>query len=752
MSNPADPVTDDLDFEGSAPSGARQPPSSETDALVEWIYSELRRAEPSCAAQREESEECRKFYDGHQWDTETEAELKKDERPKVTHNLIKSTVNSVVGHEIQNRQRFIFAPRDQAQEQQRGTADLATEGVAWAIANRNCEAERSRAFRDFLNGGMGWIQSRMDYDRDEEGEYVEERVSIDEMVWDPDARMPCLEDMRWVARNRDWPLTEVEERFPGKWEEVSYYIQTKGLAPGTAGVESPLRIHESSPSLYDEGAQRVMPGSSMNVNRGTSVRVVQFQYTEREPIWRVPVPVMEPVPPPPLDPMVQQGPGMPLPAPPTGPDGKPAQQQKVNPQTGEPEFKLVTLDKEKYAEWRKYLTESGQEIPDVIKQYRWRYLQTFLLGPVLLQEPEVLQIRDFSYSAICEFYDEEDGVWYGLVRALLDAQRGVNKFHSLGIELFARSPKQTFFVERGAVADPKRMVENATKIGGMVLLNDGALQQGKVKVEAPPQPPAATDSLMAQSIQAFTMINGFDLNALSSTPGTAGTKERDALNQGRGFGVLATFFQTFGRYRRHAAHLVLAFLREFMSDGRWIRVGGPYGGQFIQILRDPLTQKFDLILDDVPSDPNQKKWVWETLSQLMPMLVRAGVFPTSLLEYAPLPAVVLSRMKAEIEKNAAAAAQQPKEEPRKKDEDPEYIKSETELNKSQAALNYARAKAIAEEAELGNYKTVQEIDAAEDERMVREQGGSKGNGSAPLGRMRASVDPHSPGIRTGNGQ
>ena len=48
--------------------------------------------------------------------------------------------------------------------------------------------------------------------------------------------------------------------------------------------------------------------------------------------------------------------------------------------------------------------------------------------------------------------------------------------------------------------------------------------------------------------------------------------------------------------------------------------------------------KFDVIVDDSPTSPNQKERTFQVLMQMMPMAVQAGVkVPPEILDFAPLP-------------------------------------------------------------------------------------------------------------------
>lgn len=184
---------------------------------------------------------------------------------------------------------------------------------------------------------------------------------------------------------------------------------------------------------------------------------------------------------------------------------------------------------------------------------------------------------------------------------------------------------------------------------------------------------------------------------------------------------MAPIFHAFARYREKEALAVLDFLRMFLTDGRWVRIGGPYNSQYLQLVQDSLSDSYDLSLDDAPTDPNQKAAVWENLQPLLPMLIRQGSFPIALLDYAPLPASVVSSIKREIESLKEQGEQAP--EPVKKDMNPEYIAAEVELKKANAELSRARAQALTTESQMDIATQSQTIQLREQDAEIQRRMG-----------------------------
>jgi len=645
--------------------------------LIKTIGANIKAATDQQSDWRKESEQCDNFVAGHQWDKADVSRMREAQKPAITYNRIQPMVNAIVGTEIQNRQKMIFVPRHPTDEEASGASDLATEAYTWALDQCNGEYERTQAFRDMVVRGIGWMSTRMDYNDDIDGKVMLERVDGMEMHYDPDARKQNLEDANWVSRHRIMKMSEVYTIWPDKADKIKAMAAAEGddmsVWGGGRGIQ-PNQIRNSSPQVpYGMNYSSYTPGGPQTENvttKGASsygtqtrkvperdpfktgyVNITEYQWREKHTIFRV------------LD----------------------------------PNGDISTLTDEEYKVLKKRL-KNLEDSGNVVEQYRYKYHRVFLCNNMILQEDD-LPFNYFTYQPMTCFWDARDKIWYGLVRAMIDPQKGANKYFSLGVHLFSVSPKGTMLAESGAFMNPQKVATDWAKPGAVIHLKPGALSQSMVKVEPAPAFPQAATTMIQYSIESLREVTGINMEMLGQSEGSQPGKAIEN-KQIQGLTIMSPIFNAYTRYRETEARVMLEYLRTFLTDGRWIRIGGPYNAQYLQLVQDDLADAYDLMLDDAPTDPNQKAKVWEQLQPLMPMLVRQGVFPMSLLDYAPLPASVVSAVKKEMETLKQQQAEGAEQQTPEKDQNPEYIQAEIDYKKSQAELSRARAQALLRESNM----------------------------------------------------
>lgn len=614
--------------------------SEEEIAIVDKMRRCLRQARDTVSKWRENAEECDNFYHGHQWDDEDLMLMKAQRRPHLTFNRIKPFINAVIGFEIQNRQKCVFIPRHPDLTPLAAATELASDATDWALEGCNGHDERSFAFLDLLNRGMGWTEKRIDLEAEEDGKFISERVDGFEMYWDQTSRKRNLEDASWVCRRRWLRLDDVEAMWPDKKDEITANADE---AWDTDALDMPTRVERKVPELYTPNGQRYVPGMPAMREEGY-VLISDFQWKERETFYKI------------TDPLTQG--------------------------------KMITLSKREYETLQRRAPNSFEVVS---KQPRWVYKRAFVCGDVVLEMNDA-PIPAFSYQCMAYLWDTKEKYWYGLTKVLIDPQKGANKWFSQSLHIFNTSPKGTVFIESSAIVNPAKMADQLASPNPIIQVRDGAISGGRIKIEAPGGLSPATTELIQYSISAFKDVSGINVELLGQSEGNQpGVTMRQRQTQG--VSILALAFQAHSRFRIEEAKQTLIWLRDHLADGRWIRLGGAYNSKAVQLVKDPLFVPYDVIIDDNPNNPNTKMEVWELMQPIIPVLVRNGLFLPELLDYAPLPASIVAALKDSMKKREEAASQAgPQQKGQSKD--PRQTQAEIERTNAQTLLAMARAKAI----------------------------------------------------------
>ena len=162
-----------------------------------------------------------------------------------------------------------------------------------------------------------------------------------------------------------------------------------------------------------------------------------------------------------------------------------------------------------------------------------------------------------------------------------------------------------------------------------------------------PKPPAimptGVEGLMQFALQSMRDVSGINVEMLGlADRGQAASLEyqrRQAATT-----ILAPFFDGLRRYRKDQGRLLLHLIRDYLSDGRLVRIAGPDYERYVPLIRGDDVLEFDIIVDDAPVSPNQKEATWAILQQMLPLLMKQPLSIEAwgkLLKASPLPGSVV---------------------------------------------------------------------------------------------------------------
>lgn len=502
------------------------------------------------------------FVAGHgQWTTDERNFLLSEaggKRQPITFNLVLTYIRAICGIEIGSRHDVVFLPRNNSQ----GVAmknELLTGASEYMADEANAGKAESRAFGDAVKTGLGFLETGLDYDRDPDGGYMEKRVNPLEMLIDSKAREDNVTDARRMFHTKaDIPLAEAKAMFP-EVDDASL------LDASWAGKE----LASEDPKPKEERVLR--EENSEAPDEKSTVTIVRAQWWEREPYIRA------------INP--------------------------ANPQ----QTKDVSME-----EWKQIQAQikAGQMQPvRGVAQTRKVYKQAWI-GQTVLRVEEAPCKDHFSWKVITGEPDENRGHWYGIVRVVHDAQKFCNKWMTQQLHILNSTAKGGVFYEENAISDLPDFLESYAQVDKPTKVADGALSGGKVQ---PKTGAAITGEYMKLAEFAMGIIPkllGMSMELLGlreiNQPGVLEAQRKQA-----GMTILATLFDSLKQCRKQVGETRLYLIQTYLADGRFVRIVGQEGTQYLPLIQDKVAGRYDVIVEDAPTSPNQKEQQWALLQPLM---------------------------------------------------------------------------------------------------------------------------------------
>lgn len=590
------------DFDSQRDAGAPKIPVQQPSLLEdEEFYTRAKQnfLRDSAASEewRDKTKKNFDFVSGDQWEPDSFRRMIRDERRvPVTFNRTASFIKSICGLEINGRHEVVYLPRGTEEGEIVLNEDL-TQASKWMASQCDAEDHESLAFYDVNVCGMGWTESRLDFERDPDGMYAEEHVDPVEMYWDRTARGKNLLDAQRVYRVRKMRLEDARaladsmggEDVPDEELDATWAI---GVDQKAVKPYEEVRLKTGAGNAAQEGIFAVDPNSE--------VHVVQMQWWEREPYYRV-----------------------------------------AHPLTGEE----VQLSKDEYAQ----LQQAAQRPFKAIKQVRKVYKQAFLGGRVIARMDCPCPDR-FTFQCMTGELHRSKGTWNGIVDLLRDPQMWTNKLFSQVMHILNTTAKGGILAEKGAFPDIREAQRTFARPDAITIVEDGAITKGRIMQKPGVGLAAPFVSMMEYSMRAMPDVTGINLELLgmrdTNQPGILEAQRKQA-----GMTILATLFDARAHYLKQIGRIRLHFIQNWLADGRLMRIVGPNGMRAVRLLRDKVAGQYDVEVTDAPTSPDTKNQTWQMLMQLAPFFKDrmtpqiASIF----LEYSPLPTKAVDQIKTAMQ-------------------------------------------------------------------------------------------------------
>jgi|SRR5882724_1192025 len=521
---------------------------------------------------------------GDQWEAEDKRLLTEMDRAPVVFNRVGPVVDSVSGMEVNHRNDTIYIPR---QVDQTGLNDLLTNAAKFFREESEAEDEESDAFFDTVVCGLGCTETRPDFEEDPEGLIPVDRIDPLTAWYDPTSRKRNLSDRRYCGYDREMAFSEAKALFPDAEDDDLDAVWAHVERPDAADP------HDATPQLaYNQGDQ-----GNKDPLRKPTVVIVYCEWYERE-TYHIGV-----------DPFTQK------------------RAEFTSAQAGKARDRLKVFG-----------------IPFETAQMTRKVFRNAFIGGKILKQGNGRCPHEFTINFITGKRDRNKNTWYGIVRAMKDPQRWANKFFSQILHIINSNAKGGVVAERGAFENDRQAEADWARSDAIIWAKPGALE--KIQPREAIVFPVGLDKLMEYAAGSIPDVTGVNLEIL----GLADREQAGVLEYQRkqsGMTVLATLFDSLRRYRKQQGRAMLYIMTHYIPKGRLIRIDSENGPKYVPFLKDESVLKYDVIVDESPTSPNQKEAIWSMVMGMLPMLAKAPV-PTAvwaeILKYSPLPESVAQKI------------------------------------------------------------------------------------------------------------
>ncbi|WP_375692307.1 portal protein [Bartonella sp. AP4SXKL] len=550
--------------------------------LVGWYQDDIDHVEKW----RKNAQEDYDFYNGRQWNEQDLAVLHEQNRPVMTFNRIAPLINAVIGAERNNKRQVQFIPR---QEGAAFANQILTGAAEWFRDEADGEYEDSDAFQDAIICGMGWTDTRLDYEQDPQGKPIIARLDPMKMVWDASAVKSNLIDAQRLWYIDEKPLAVAQEMFPNvHWSDLhaDWVKHQSFLQPTSNGMTQSYQSERGDQGEEGSGYQRPK-----------MVTLAECRWFEREVVYKV-----------------------------------------LEPQSG----RFVDYSEQDFQNLSK-------TFPHVqATRLNRKIVKRAFLGRKLLEAPDkpLVPPNQLGWECITGTFDKLSRQFYGIVRPTKDPQRWANKYFSQVMHLLNSQSKGGIMAERDAFDDDRQAVESWARADSITWLKSGAVSGGRIQPKPVAQFPQGFFQLFNEAKSALEQVTGLS----SEFIGTRAVNQPGILEQQRrqsSLNLLASFFDGLRRYRQRQGKIILYLIQNYLSDGRLVRIAGDENAQYVPLTREMVTSlEYDIVVDDAPTSLNEKERTFALIMQLLPLMQNFTTpeIMLDLLRYSPLPASLIHKI------------------------------------------------------------------------------------------------------------
>lgn len=504
------------------------------------------------------------FYDGDQWEPEDIQKIKDRGQEPMVFNVIATSINWVLGTERRGRTEYKILPKKKHGSK---AAQRKTELMKYVSDCSAGEFHSSRSFADAAKAGLGWLECG--YQADDEGEPVyERREDWRNMIYDSAATEMDLEDARFMFRTK-WVDADVAKN---TFKDRHITIDLACTSDGDYGNASLDRVGDEA---MDEAEQaRDMAGSHHEHPTATRKRLRMIEAWFRLPID---------------DYRMSGG-----------------------------EFSGELYDPSSMGHIMQVFEGKAQ----VVKKPTFRmFVMIMTTSGVLDFRASPYRHNRYPFTPIWAYRKAADGMPYGIVRAMVDAQRDINKRFSKAQYILN---SQKVIMDEGAVDDLDEFEEEIARPDSIIVKKPN--KQLEISVDR--ELSAAHLQMMQLSTGMIQSLSGITDESLGRTT-NANSGKAIIARQEQGSLATAPIFDNLRMARQYHGQKLLSLIEQFYTEEKEFRITNSRGSAtHIQINNagmpenDITLTKADFIISETDWNSTirqaQTQELMEVLSQLAP--------------------------------------------------------------------------------------------------------------------------------------
>ena len=228
---------------------------------------------------------------------------------------------------------------------------------------------------------------------------------------------------------------------------------------------------------------------------------------------------------------------------------------------------------------------------------------------------------------------------------------------SAAIESFGKSLKHPLLVKTGVVQNPRRFEDEITGPGAIATAD--AIDEGSIRQLQSSDMPQGLVFLFQAADQAVQGVTGLPLELFGGSTNRDEGAPLDRQRMQNAISTMSPFFASERTCRLRIARLILEYSRQFMSDGRMVRLTNQATKPAIQLFRDAILTDYSTVLDDNPRNPVIRMALWQEFQPFLMLAARQGMYGTvaKMFRFAPWPVDIVDDVAKSFEAMQQATEQ-----------------------------------------------------------------------------------------------